>query len=125
MPKARLRSKRKKTGGLYNRLRKKHRADVCSDFIPVKIADTKKRTMRKLGGSYKHRLLQVNRANVIIDDKTQTVGILSVKENAANPNFVRMNVVTKGAIVETDAGLAKVTSRPTQHGLVNAVLVKK
>jgi small subunit ribosomal protein S8e len=35
-----------------------------------------------------------------------------------------MNIITKGAVIETDAGKARVTSRPGQHGVVNAVLLK-
>ncbi len=49
--------------------------------------------------------------------------IITVKENPANRHFVRMNVITKGAVVETEDGLAKVTSRPSRDGTVNAVLI--
>jgi small subunit ribosomal protein S8e len=58
--------------------------------------------------------------NRVIKSKIKTV-----KENPANPHYVRMNIITKGAVIETDAGLARVTSRPGQHGVVNAVLIKK
>ena len=37
---------------------------------------------------------------------------------------VRRNILTKGAIIETDAGKAKITNRPGQEGTVNAVLVE-
>ena len=57
--------------------------------------------------------------------KFKKVKVLTVKENPANRHFVRMNIITKGAIVETDDGLARVTSRPTRDGMVNAVLVAK
>jgi small subunit ribosomal protein S8e len=36
-----------------------------------------------------------------------------------------MNVITKGAIIETEKGLAKVVSRPGQDGVVNAVLIEQ
>jgi small subunit ribosomal protein S8e len=36
-----------------------------------------------------------------------------------------MNVMTRGAIIETEDGMAKVTSRPSRDGMVNAVLIKK
>ena len=64
----------------------------------------------------------------LVDPKTgkaEKVKILSVKENKANIHFVRMNVITKGAIIETDLGQARVTSRPGQEGNVNAILIKK
>jgi small subunit ribosomal protein S8e len=36
---------------------------------------------------------------------------------------VRQNIVTRGAVIETEAGRARVTSRPGQHGVINAVLI--
>ena len=36
---------------------------------------------------------------------------------------MRRNTITKGAIVDTSAGLAKVVSRPGQTGTINAILV--
>ncbi|MDO5821049.1 MAG: 30S ribosomal protein S8e, partial [Methanobrevibacter sp.] len=33
------------------------------------------------------------------------------------------NIITKGAIVETEIGNAKVTSRPGQDGIINGVLL--
>ena len=50
--------------------------------------------------------------------------ILKVVENRANPNYVRQNIITKGSVVETEKGNAKVTSRPGQHGIVNAVMLE-
>ena len=46
-----------------------------------------------------------------------------VVENPANPNYARRNIITKGAVIETSAGEARVTSRPGQSGQVNAVLL--
>ena len=45
----------------------------------------------------------------------------TVRKNASNPNYVRRNIITKGAVIDTDAGRARVTSRPGQDGQVNAV----
>ncbi|RLF82243.1 30S ribosomal protein S8e, partial [Thermococci archaeon] len=53
------------------------------------------------------------------------VKIISVVENPANRQYVRRNIVTKGAIVQTEIGKALVTSRPGQDGIVNAVLLKE
>ena len=63
----------------------------------------------------------------VTDPKTGTTKkakILTVKENPSNPHFVTRNIVTKSATVDTDLGLARVTSRPGQDGVVNAVLVQ-
>jgi small subunit ribosomal protein S8e len=40
-------------------------------------------------------------------------------------DFVRRKIITIGAIIKTELGLSKVTSRPSQDGVVNAVLIKK
>ncbi len=51
--------------------------------------------------------------------------ILRVKESPANRDYERRGVITKGAVIETDAGEAVVSSRPTDDGVVNAVLASK
>lgn len=123
-----FRAQRKKTGGLYRRVSKKKKAWMGSDFLAVKLAPTKAKPVRVLGGGAKMKLLAVDKANVTDPASGRTtpgVKILTVKENPANPHFVRMNIITKGAVIDTEAGLAKVMSRPGQHGVVNAVLIKK
>ncbi|NIQ06207.1 MAG: 30S ribosomal protein S8e, partial [Candidatus Korarchaeota archaeon] len=57
--------------------------------------------------------------------KTEKVEIKSVIENPANADYDRRGVITKGAIIETSKGNARVTSRPGQHGVINAVLTSK
>jgi small subunit ribosomal protein S8e len=121
------RSHRKPTGGLLNANRKKFKRDIGRDFLPVKINKAKKKTVRAYGGNRKIVAMSADTANVTdpTTNKVSRAKILTVKENPANPHYVRMNIITKGAVIETDAGLARVTSRPGQHGIVNAVLIKK
>jgi small subunit ribosomal protein S8e len=71
-------------------------------------------------------LLAIDVANVTDSQtgQTKSTKILSVIENPADPHFVRRNVLTKGAIIETELGKARVTSRPGQSGSVNAVLIE-
>ena len=52
--------------------------------------------------------------------KTQ---ILSVIENRASADYDRRRIITKGAIIKTKLGDAKVTSRPGQTSVINAVLM--
>ena len=122
-----FRSKRKPTSGLYKKIRKKKKRDFGSDFFPIKIGKERKKVVKCLAGIKKQRILQTDKVNVTDPStgKTQLTKIMSVKENPANPHFVRMGIVTKGAIIETELGLAKVVSRPGQHGVVNALLVKE
>jgi small subunit ribosomal protein S8e len=121
-----FRSQRKPTGGLYHKLRKMKKRDLGRDFVAVHMAPAKTKKVRTYGGSAKMAMLSADYANVL-DPATHTVRkakIITVKENPANPHFVRMNVITKGAVIDTEAGMARVTSRPGQHGIVNAVLIK-
>jgi len=118
-------SLRKPTGGRYKAFRKKRLSE--SGRIPshTKVAKKKLKSMRVRGGSRKKRLLGIDTANVF-DKKAKTYSkakILNIIDNPANKQFVRRNIITKGAIINTDKGNAKVTSRPGQDGAVNAVLI--
>ncbi|PIN87382.1 30S ribosomal protein S8e, partial [Candidatus Woesearchaeota archaeon CG10_big_fil_rev_8_21_14_0_10_32_24] len=55
--------------------------------------------------------------------KTQKTVIVTVVENPSNPHLVRRNILTKGAVVETKMGKARITSRPGQEGTLNGVLI--
>ena len=118
------RSKRKASGGRFKVHRKKRKHEIGRDPIEIRLGNEKKKTVRTRGGNSKLRLLHTEHANVLnkSDNSYTKLKIQSVKENKANKDFVRRNVVTKGAIIETEKGLAKVTSRPGQDGIVNAVL---
>ena len=74
----------------------------------------------------KVRLLSTNIAYVLDREtgKVTKTEILGVVENPANPHYVRRNIITKGAIIETKLGKVKVTSRPGQDGVVQGVLIK-
>ena len=124
--KSNFRSKKKSTGGKYNDIRKKKKIYLVKNSIPVKIAKTKRKNIRTRGGNKKAKLLEENKINVIdpSTNKTSKTEIISVLENTANIHFVRMNILTKGAIVETKLGKAKITSRPSQDGIINAILLK-
>ena len=77
------------------------------------------------GAPERIRILTVETANVY-DPATKTskvTKIVTVRENPANPNFVQRNIITKGAILETELGLVRVRSRPGQDGVVNAVRI--
>ena len=56
--------------------------------------------------------------------KTTLGTIDNVVENESDPNYVRRNVLVKGAIIETDKGRVKITSRPGKDGVINGVLLE-
>ena len=68
--------------------------------------------------------MTTNVASVADGAETVEATIEQVTENPSNPNYARRNIITKGAVIETSEGSARVTSRPGQDGQVNAVLVE-
>ena len=120
-----LRSKRAPTGAKLLDRRKKRRSERGVLFVETQIANKKSKKERTRGGNMKIRLVAIDTANVSDNGKIIKAKILSVSENSANPHYVRRNIITKGAMIKTDAGTARVTSRPGQHGVINAVLVVK
>ena len=119
------RSKRKPSGGRYKSFRDKRLHERASPATLTKLGERKVRTIRLRGGSVKNRMLMANTANVY-DTKSKKyvkAKIVTITENPANRNYVRRNIITKGTIIETDAGKARVTNRPGQEGAVNAVLI--
>lgn len=120
------RSRRSITGRILRSYRKKRKFEMGREFIPVHIGETRKKIIRTRGGNVKVRLLSTDIAYVIDKDtgEVKKAKILSVVENSANPHYVRRNIITKGAIIETELGKVKVTSRPGQDGVVQGVLIK-
>jgi small subunit ribosomal protein S8e len=120
------RSLKKLTGGRIWAKKGKRKYEMGREFIEPKLAPVKLEKLRVSGGDEKLRLSSSDVVNVA-DPKTgkvTKVKILSVLENPADRHFVRRNVLTKGALIETELGKARVTSRPGQHGVVNAVLTE-
>ena len=78
------------------------------------------------GANQKVRALRASFANVtnLKNGECKKVTIASVVENGANPNYVRRNLLTKGAIIKTEIGNARIMSRPGQDGVINAVLLE-
>ena len=108
-------------------MRGKRKFELGRDPAETRIGERRLRKIRTRGGNYKNRLAVGNIIN-LIDPDTNTAKnaeIFNVVENKANPNYVRRNIITKGAIVETSEGNAKVTSRPGQDGVINGVLIKE
>ena len=56
--------------------------------------------------------------------KTNQTEIKTVIENPSNPNYVRRNIIVKGAIVETKIGSVRITSRPGKDGVINGILIE-
>jgi len=119
-------SLRKPSGGRAKLSKNKRKSELGKEAAETKIGERKVKKIRTKGGNDKIRLSNENKINVVNPKtgKVEVAEILSVVENSANTHFVRRNIITKGAVLETSTGKAKVTSRPGQHGMVNGVLVE-
>jgi len=51
--------------------------------------------------------------------------IKNVLETPSNRFLARQNILTKGTIVQTEEGKAKIISRPGQEGVINGVFIKE
>ena len=117
------RSTRTRSGGRRRPIHKKRKHELGREPTETEVGDQRLKTVDVRGNDEKVRALSTDVANVATDDGTVKTDVENVVENPANPNYVRRNIVTKGAVVETPEGRARVTSRPGQTGQVNAVLL--
>ena len=118
--------KRKPTGARYKATWTKRLYQKGNLPSHTRIGERDARPSRTKGGGVKIRLFSVNKVNLFDPStrKCSVVDIRNVVESPANRHFVRRNILTKGCIVETSKGRARITSRPGQEGVVNAVLIK-
>ncbi len=121
------RSRRKLSGGLIRQNSSKKKRDMGRYPAETQIGPRKLKNIRTRGGNVKHRILKAEEA-IVLDQSTgvsQKVKILNVLENRANREYARRRIITKGCVVDTDIGKARVTSRPGQHGVINCILIEK
>jgi len=121
-----LRSKRKNTGGRYKRVLVKRLARLGRLPVFTSIGARRTKTLRTSGANTKSKTLRADKVN-LYDAKSKTHEVVEIKnvvENPANRHYVRRNIMTRGSIVETTKGKARITSRPGQEIVMNAVLVE-
>jgi len=119
--------KRKPTGG-KRRPYRKHRKFEKGGFPVEPVIGPEERVIDRVrGGNVKIRLKAAEMVQVSNPKtgKTQPAKLIRVIKNPASVEYSRRGVLTKGAIVETSLGLAKITSRPSQNGVLNAVLIEE
>ncbi len=118
-------SRRNKTGRRIRYSRGKRKFEIGREAHFTSIGKISLKKVRTRGNNRKTRAKTINFAYVI-DQKNNTTKkteIKSVIGNPANINYIRRNIINKGAIIETNIGKARVTSRPGQTGTINAVLI--
>jgi small subunit ribosomal protein S8e len=120
------RANRKETGKKYVANRKKRKFNLSGIPAYTKIGEKSIRKVRIIGGSIKAKTLAEKVVN-LFNPKTnrcEKASIKTVTANPANRHFIRRNILTKGSIIDTDKGKARITSRPGQEGAINAVLIQ-
>ncbi|MCD6478519.1 MAG: 30S ribosomal protein S8e [Candidatus Diapherotrites archaeon] len=132
MAEYRLKSRRKPSGGI------RHSRERCDKKLAwkgnpptlTKVSERELReSVRTRGGNVKIKLKEASKAIISAGGKNFVADIKQVVENRANRQYARQNVITKGAIIEVEfegkVAKAIVTSRPGQHGVVQAKLLEE
>lgn len=116
---------RKISGGKYIQPRKKKSYEIAGQRRTVKLGEEEKiKNKRVRGGNKKIFLLKTKLINVCDKGRNKKLEIKNVVETPSNRFLARQNVITRGAIVETSEGKVRVTSRPSQEGVINGVLIR-
>jgi len=125
MARSQERSRRKYTGKKYKHANKKRKRDLERQPLHTVIGEEKKKKQRIMGGNKKLKLFATSFVNVTDPNtnKTSKSKIVHFESNAASQDLNRRHILTKGAVVETELGKVKITSRPGQHGVINGVLI--
>ena len=112
------------TGGRRKPLRSRRKYELDRYPNEAVIGNQVTVTRKVRGKNIKSAIKTIDSVNLAIDSKVKRVKIIKVLENATNNDYQRRGIISKGAILETEAGKCRVVSRPGQHGTVNAILVK-
>ena len=96
----------------------REQSDTTIAAIRVKKVETK-------GGNQKMRMLRGDMATVAdpVTGQSKIVKVETVKDNKANLHYMRRNILTRGAVIKTEIGDARITNRPGQDGVINAILL--
>lgn len=112
------------TGGRRRKSSDKKLYLAGSPFSATKIGEKEVRIVsRHRGNTHKIRLKVAAFANVLTKDGIKKVRIKNVTETPDNRHYARQNLITKGAIIDSEIGKIKVTNRVGQDGIVNAKLI--
>jgi small subunit ribosomal protein S8e len=117
-------TKRKQTGGKRRAYRSKRIFDQGRHPVETTLGEEKLKTVKGRSAKEKTKIVKTNVVNVADPStgKTERLEILDVVSNPAKADYNRRGVITKGTIIRTEKGLAKIVSRPGQDGALTAVV---
>ncbi len=119
---------KKISGGRKRPARGKRKYEMGRFPTFTTLSDRERRVKQRVrGGNIKIRLKEAIYTNVTDPEtgESKKVRILSIVSTPSNREFARRGIITKGSIIETEIGRARVTSRPGQDGVINAVLIER
>ncbi len=118
-------SLRNSAGGRLIRAVGKRKYEMGREPTLTQLGEPRTKKVSGFGGNSKMKILRASYINVkdSTTGKTLRTKIETVESNPANRNYVRRNIITKGAIVQTEIGKAKVTNRPGQDGVINGISI--
>jgi small subunit ribosomal protein S8e len=119
------RSRRTNTGARLKHFKGKRKRELGRTPTETVMGEPKRLDIDGLGNTRKKPLLRAQLVNVTDPEKNETyrAELEDVEENSANMDYQRRKVITRGTIIKTSKGKARVTSRPGQDGVINAVLI--
>ncbi len=119
------RSNRTPSGARLKRFRGKRKHQMGRTPTETLMGEAKRKRIDSRSAHKKLPALRLGMANVTDPKtgKTSRAEIEDVENNPANMDYQRRKVITRGTIIKTSKGRAKVTSRPGQDGILNAILV--
>ncbi|MHA1950120.1 MAG: 30S ribosomal protein S8e [Candidatus Thorarchaeota archaeon] len=119
------RSTRTSTGARLKQLRSKRKHQMGRNPTETLMGETKRVVIDSRSKTKKSPALRVTQVNVTDPAKnvTSRAELQDVEKNPANMDYQRRKVITRGTIIKTSKGRARVTSRPGQDGILNAVLI--
>lgn len=125
MANSNFRSKRLVSGKKYKDFRKKRVSELGGTSALTHIGERKEKMKRVRGANIKKSLLRSDYVIVNNGAKSEKLKIEGVTNNPANIHYSRRNIITKGAIVKTQKGDVKITSRPGQTGALFGIIISK
>ena len=114
----------KGTGGKKRKATDKKLHFVGGTFTATKVGekDIRQNNFAR-GNTFKVKLKAAKFVNVLTPQGMKKVAMRTVLETLDNRHYARQNIVTKGAVVDTEIGKVKITNRVGQDGVVNGKLL--
>ena len=120
-------TKRKKTGGKKRAFRTHRVYEQGRQPVETLLGETQRKEVKGISRISKIKLVKADYVNVSNPETgtTERQKILDVVSNPAKADYNRRGVITKGTIIRTEKGLAKIVSRPGQDGSLSAVVYEE